>query len=153
MSEPQYQSGSKPAAPLSFTLGLDKAVYPPAPDAQSPTKMTAYLTLRSTVTPPVVLEFFSLQEYDLIITNGAGQQVYQWSAGRAFPDIASNVPVDGEKSWTIDVTLEDAQKTPLPPGPYVARAYLMNRTSDPGVTDPQAFAGKYGGSIGFSISS
>jgi hypothetical protein len=114
--------------------------------------MSAVLTFRSTVTPPVVLEWFSLQRYDFVITDGTGAEVYRWSAGRAFPQIASNQPVDGTERWEVDVTLADKQAAPLPAGPYVVRAFLTTRTGDPGVQNPQAFAGKYSASLGFAIS-
>jgi hypothetical protein len=136
---------------VSFTLGIDKAVYPAAAGSSSPVHMTAVLTFRSTVSPRVVLEWFSLQRYDVVITDGTGAEVYRWSTGRAFALIASNEPVHGSERWEVDVPLADTHGVPLPGGPYVIRAYLMNRTNDPGVQDPQAFAGKYSASLGFSI--
>jgi hypothetical protein len=136
---------------LSFTLGIDKANYPATSSSASPAHISAVLTFRSTVTPLVVLEWFSLQRYDIVITDGTGAEVYRWAAGREFPQIASNQPVDGTERWEVDVTLADKQGTPLPAGPYVVRAFLTTRTNDPGVQNPQAFAGKYSASLGFTI--
>jgi Intracellular proteinase inhibitor len=138
---------------VSFTLGIDRAVYPAAADPSSPSHMSAVLTFRSRVSPPVVLEWFSYQRYDVVITDGTGAEVYRWADGRAFPMIASNQPVDGRVDWEVDVPLAGEDGTPLPPGPYVVRAYLTTRTNDAGVEDPQAFAGKYSASLGFSIGS
>jgi hypothetical protein len=113
--------------------------------------MSVVMTFRSTVSPPTVLEWFSYERYDVVITDGAGTDVYRWSEGREFPMIASNQPVDGEERWEVDVPLASKQGVPFPAGPYVLRAYLTTRTNDPGVQKPQAFAGKYSGSLGFSI--
>ena len=111
---------------VCFNLGIDEAVYPAA-TASSPVRMNYALTFVSTVSPPVVLKWFSLQRYDVLITGCMGAKVYRWSAGRAFPDIASNEPVLGEKQWVVDATLADSQGVPLPVGPYVIRADLVNR--------------------------
>jgi hypothetical protein len=102
----------------------------------------------------VVLEFFSLQHFDVIIINDNGDQVFQWSAGRAFPQIASNIPVTGEIEWDVDVTLADNltanQGRPLPAGNYIAQAFLVNRT-DVGTRNPQAFSRKYAANVMFTI--
>ena len=97
MSTPQSQGagGETIFQQVSFTLGLDKAVYPF--NATTPSHAQASLAFISTVVPPVVLEFFSLQHFDVMIINDNGDPVFQWSAGRAFPQIASNIPVTGMK--------------------------------------------------------
>ena len=137
---------------ISFTLSLDKASYQFS--ATSPAHMEATLIFFSTVSPPVVLEFFSLQHFEIIIINDNGDQVFQWSAGRAFPQIASNIPVTGEIEWDVDVTLADNltanQGRPLPAGNYIAQAFLVNRT-DVGTRNPQAFSRKYAANVMFTI--
>jgi hypothetical protein len=92
---------------VSFTLSLNSAVYFQDPEVPVPPHMIARLIICATVTPQVVLEFFSLQHFDLAIINDAGEEVFLWSAGRVFPMIASNVPIFGEEQWTVDVTLAD----------------------------------------------
>src|SRR5216684_1406942 len=67
---------------VSFTLSLNSAVYFQDPELPLPPQMIARLIFRATVTPPVVLEFFSLQHFDLVIINDAGDEVFRWSAGR-----------------------------------------------------------------------
>lgn len=90
----------------------------------------------------------------MIIINDNGDQVFQWSAGRAFPQTASNIPVTGEIEWDVDVTLADnltANKgKPLPAGNYIAQAFLVNRT-DVGTRNPPAFSRKYAASVMFTI--
>jgi Intracellular proteinase inhibitor len=135
---------------VSFTLSLNSAVYIQQPEVLSPPHMIARLILCATVKPPVVLEFFSLQRFDLVIINDAGDEVFRWSAGRAFPMIASNVPVFGKELWTVDVTLADRTGALLPAGHYIAQSFLTTRT-DVGTRNPVAFAKKYAASVEFSI--
>ena len=154
MSSPQSQGagGETIYQQVAFTLALNKAVYPF--NETAPSHAQANLVFISTVTPPVVLEFFSLQHFDVIIINDNGDKVFQWSAGRAFPQIASNIPVTGEVEWNVDVTLADnltANKgKPLPAGNYIAQAFLVNRT-DVGTRNPQAFSRKYAASVMFTV--
>jgi Intracellular proteinase inhibitor len=138
---------------VSFQLGLNAADFPAATDPSKPAHMSAKLTICSTLKPALVLEFFSAQRYDAVITNGEGVAVYHWSNGRVFPQIASLVPVDGEMDWVIDIPLADDHGVALPPGPYVIRAYLMTFTGFPGVQDHAAFAGVYSGSLYFRVGS
>ena len=81
-------------------------------------------------------------------------QLFQWSAGRAFSQIASNIPVTGEIEWDVDITLADnltANKgTALPAGKYIAQAFLVNHT-DVGTRNPHAFSKKYSASVMFTI--
>jgi hypothetical protein len=154
MSIPQSQGagGETIYQQVAFTLALDKAVYPF--NAATPSHARATLVFVSTVVPPVVLEFFSLQHFDLIIINDNGDAVFQWSAGRAFPQIASNIPVTGEIEWDIDITLADNltanQGNPLAAGNYIAQAFLVNRT-ELGTRNPQAFSRKYAANVLFKI--
>jgi hypothetical protein len=154
MSIPQSQGagGETIYQQVAFTLALDKAVYPF--NAEAPSHAQANLVFISTVVPPLVLEFFSLQHFDVIIINDNGDQVFQWSAGRGFPQIASNIPVTGEIEWDVDITLADnltANKgKSLPAGNYIAQAFLVNRT-DVGTRNPQAFSRKYAGSVMFAV--
>jgi len=154
MSIPQAQGagGETIYQQVAFTLALNKAVYPF--NETAPSHAQANLVFISTVAPPVVLEFFSLQHFDVIIINDNGDKVFQWSAGRAFPQIASNIPVTGEIEWDVDVTLADnltANKgKSLPAGNYIAQAFLVNRT-DVGTRNPQAFSRKYAANVMFTI--
>jgi hypothetical protein len=154
MASPQSQGagGETIYQQVSFTLALDRAVY--SFDATNPPHAQANLVFISTVAPPVVLEFFSLQHFDVIIINDNGDPVFQWSAGRAFPQIASNIPVTGEIEWDVDITLADNltadRGKPLPEGNYIAQAFLVNRT-DVGTRNPQAFSRKYAANVMFAI--
>src|SRR5437879_3472932 len=108
MPREDFSYSSIPFSPqVSFTLRLNSAVFFYDQELAGPAHLIAHLIFCSTVTPPIVLEFFSLQHFDLVIINDAGGEVYRWSAGRKFPMIATNVPVFGEEHWTVDVTLAD----------------------------------------------
>ena len=99
---------------LSMTLALDRAVY-----TDSAT-LTARLTIRNTTSDPVSLTFLTGQIYDLEIKNQKGDVVYRWSNGRLFPQIVSDVAIEGEKDYVITAPLAD-----LPAGNYVAQAWLV----------------------------
>jgi hypothetical protein len=150
--ESQGAGGETIHQQVAFTLALDKAVYPF--NVASPSHAQAKLVFSSTVVPPVVLEFFSLQHFDVTIINDNGDQVFQWSAGRAFPQIASNIPVTGEIEWDVDITLADNLTAnngkSLPAGNYIAPAFLVNHT-DVGTRNPQAFSRKYAANVMFTI--
>ena len=151
MPREDFSYSSIPFSPqVSFTLRLNSAVFFYDQELAGPAHLIAHLIFCSTVTPPIVLEFFSLQHFDLVIINDAGGEVYRWSAGRKFPMIATNVPVFGEEHWTVDVTLADPTGVPLPAGHYIAQSYLVTHT-DPGTRNPVAFAKKYAASVEFSI--
>ncbi len=121
------------SAPLvSFALSLDNKTYKPGD------KMTARLTLRNTQPQPLVLEFSSGQEYDVVIQDSAGKEVYRWSAGKMFAQLMHNVSVAGEKNWVVDITLA----APLPAGKYAVQAWLTT-TGTP--------SKKYSASSGFDV--
>ena len=59
----------------------------------------------------------STQEFDLTVKNEAGDIVYRWSAGRAFSQALHTLSVGpGEKNFTLQFQLLDAQRNPLPAG-------------------------------------
>src|SRR5262249_31643814 len=60
---------------LSFTFAIDRLVYPADPAAV----MQARLTIRNTTSLPLSLPFNSGQQYDLVIRDEAGRQVFLWS--------------------------------------------------------------------------
>ena len=95
-----------------------------------------------------------MRHFDVIIINDNGDPVFQWSAGRAFPQIASNIPVTGEIEWDVDITLADNLTSnkgrALSAGDYIVQAFLVTHT-DVGTRNPQAFSKKYAASVMFTI--
>jgi hypothetical protein len=118
------------APELSFQLAIDRPLYyadfmPPVDPVRSVPVLTARLTLRNTSSLPVTLQFNSGQQYDLVIRDAAGQQVYQWSQGRAFTLVLSRLELkEGERMFVEEIRLADRAGRTLPPGPYTLEAWL-----------------------------
>ena len=106
----------------SFTVGLDAVVYPVGGTA------TARLTLRNTQAQPVSLTFPSGQRFDVVVRNGKGDVVYQWSRGKAFTMLYGTLAVTGEKTWTAEFAV------PAEAGKYTVEAWLAS--------DPPAYRGQ-----------
>lgn len=99
---------------VSFAVTVDKASYP-----AGLTEMTGRLTL-NVKGDPLEITFSSGQEFDFLIRNERGREVYRWSLGRVFTQALKTIRVSGEKNWVVDVKLDN----PLPAGQYVAEGYL-----------------------------
>lgn len=111
-----YRAGgrSESAPEVGFTVALDAARYSPG------SVLGARLTLRSTTSQPLALEFPSGQTYDLKVANQKGEVVYLWSAGRAFTLIYRTETFGpGEKTYGVAAPLDN-----LPPGRYQVEAWL-----------------------------
>lgn len=111
-----------------FTLTLDRNSY------TSGATMNARITLLNTTEDALNLTFPTGQDYDLVIWDGEGKQVYRWSDGRAFPLIFRQMQFRGEQSWAVAVNLPA-----LRPGSYVAVANLA------------VAEGKYEASVPFTL--
>src|SRR5579862_8131686 len=133
---------------VSFSLRLDSGTYPYDSNARSAPRIAARLTLSSTISLPLVLEFFSSQEFEFLILNHTGEEVHRWGAGRVFSPVSATVLVSGEKHWTVDVPLLDANGVPLPPGLYIAQSYLLTRAD---AVRTSTTAQSYLASVAFSI--
>jgi hypothetical protein len=93
----------------NFSAALDRAVYSPG------ATITARFTLRNLTGNPVELTFPSGQDYDLLLFDGDGKEVYRWSDGRAFTMIFRQIAFSGERSWLLVTPMPQ-----LPPGDYMA---------------------------------
>ena len=101
----------------SFTGALDKTAY------ASGEQLTARFTLRNNTGRPVELTFPSGQDYDLLLFDSKGTEIYRWSDGRAFTMIFRQISFTGEKSWLLVTPLPQ-----LPDGDYMA---LLRLASEP----------------------
>ena len=108
---------------VSFTLTLDRSAYGSNLPSVIP-QMTARLTLRNTQDRPWRLSFPTTQDFDLVLRNAQGDEVYRWSKGKAFGQVFRDVPISGEKNWTVVVPLADAGGRLFAPGRYTAEASL-----------------------------
>lgn len=103
---------------LSTDLVLDHDVY-----GWSDT-LKARLSLRNSTGDPAtpgVIRFSSGQTYDLEIRDGEGKVVYLWSRGKVFPQIISELEVQDQKEYVIDIPLGK-----LPRGRYVAQCWFTS---------------------------
>lgn len=108
----------------SFELATDAIRYPLIQGRASVARIRMTLRLRDTL--PDELTFTSSQEYDLILRNREGREVYRWSSTRAFLQVLKTVKVAGEKNWAEDLPLADSTGRPLPPGPYTLEAVITS---------------------------
>jgi len=97
---------------LGFGVTLDSATY------RRGDTLTARLTLRNTQAEPLRLTFPSGQDFDLVIHDRGGAEVYRWSEGRAFTLAIRMVEIRDERNWVILTPVG------LPPGNYNATASL-----------------------------
>jgi len=81
----------------------------------------------------IELTFPSGQEYDFIVRDSAGREVYRWGKGRMFTQSLKNRVIDGGETQRF----EERASTTLPPGTYVAVATL--RSSNYPVQERVAF--------------
>lgn len=81
----------------------------------------------------IELTFPSGQEYDFVVHDSAGREVYRWARGRMFTQSLQNKVLDGGETKRF----EEQAVTKLPPGTYVAVATL--RSSNYPVQERVAF--------------
>src|SRR5262249_60110424 len=85
------------------------------------------ITLRNT-SVPVELTFPTSQIYDLNIANDNGAVVYQWSADKSFATVITKLTLGlGETNYVIVTPPLMNANRPLPPGKYVAEAWLTTQ--------------------------
>ena len=114
---------------LAFSISLDRSGYiPVGPGPQvTPLEISARITLRNT-SVPVELTFPTSQVYDLMIANENGDVVYQWSADKAFAPVITRLTLGpGETNYVIGTPPLMNVNRPLPPGKYVAEAWLTTQ--------------------------
>ena len=121
---------------VSFSLNLDQGTY------QAGAAFLAQLTFRNTTAEPIQLEWSSQQRFDLQIFDTTGVEVYRWSNGIVFAQVASNESFQGERNWVVPATLQANDKSRLPAGRYVMQGYL---------TTGSRLAKAYSASVGFEI--
>lgn len=70
----------------------------------------------------VELAFPSGQEYDFVVVDSSGKEVYRWGSGRMFTQSLQNKVIDGGETMRF----EERADRPLPTGTYVAVATLRS---------------------------
>ena len=123
--------GASLAGPeLSFGVSIDRTVYlsnlqPPVDPSKAIPVLTVRFTLRNTSTAPVNLDFNTGQQYDVVIRDSGGREVYRWALGILFAQVISRLTVGpGEKNFVLAVPLGDRAGQPFPAGRYTLEAWL-----------------------------
>ncbi len=80
--------------------------------------ITVRMTLRNTTATPLELTFPSGQDYDVVIRNDKGDELYRWSNGRGFTLAIRTLRFSGEKNYAVAV------RPNLPAGTYTLTASL-----------------------------
>ncbi len=118
------------AAEVAFNLSIDRPVYvpdlfPPVDPERAIPVLRARMTIRNSTSAPLVLNFPSGQRFDLVIRNIQREEVYRWSANKLFVQALGTIELSpGRRSFTAEAPLEVGRNQPLPPGTYVADAWL-----------------------------
>lgn len=116
---------------VSFGVALDGKVYTAGGD------LLAHMRLRNNSAGPIELVFPTGQDYDLVIRNEKGEEVYRWSTGKVFTQVVRKIRVESGAELNFVVT---APLKGLPPGKYVAQANLATE-------NPSAYVA----SVGFEV--
>ncbi len=126
------QIGGKQIAPRGLTVSLmiDRAAYvadlmPPVdPDRAVPT-LHAQFKIENTGEQRLDITVPTSQEFDLVIRNEGGQEVFRWSDGKVFAQVLTTLPFNpGERVYRVDVPLSAGNAQPLPAGRYTVEAWL-----------------------------
>ncbi len=118
------------AAEVAFNLSIDRPVYvpdlfPPVDPERGIPMLRARMTIRNSTSAPLVLNFPSGQRFDLVIRNIQREEVYRWSANKLFVQALGTIELSpGRRSFAAEAPLEAGRNEPLPPGTYVADAWL-----------------------------
>ena len=102
----QFAVGKASIPDLGVSFTTDKLIY------RVGTTITVKYTITNLTDKPLVLTFPSAQQYDWTITNAEGNLIYQWSDGRAFAQVITQLTVPAgasdsfESSWLIPRNLK-----------------------------------------------
>ena len=118
------------AAEVAFSLSIDRPVYvpdlfPPVDPERAIPVLRARMTVRNSTTVPLVLNFPSGQRFDLVIRNTNREEVFRWSANKLFTQALGTIELSpGRRGFAAEALLGAGKNQPLPPGTYVADAWL-----------------------------
>ncbi len=118
------------AQEVAFNLSIDRPVYvpdllPPVDPERAIPVLRARMTIRNSTEAPLTLNFLSSQRFDLVIRNTNREIVYSWSADKLFAQVLGTIDLNpGRQSFAAAAPLAAGENQPLPPGTYIADAWL-----------------------------
>ena len=118
------------ASEVAFNLSIDRPVYvpdlfPPVDPERAIPVLRARMTIRNSTTEPLRLNFPSSQRFDLVIRNTMREEVFRWSENKLFAQVLGTIELSpGRRGFTAEAPLGAAINQPLPPGTYIADAWL-----------------------------
>jgi hypothetical protein len=117
----------------AFSLSIDRHevwanLMPPIDPRASVPVLNARMVLRNTTGAPLTLDFTSGQEFEMVLWNEKGEQVWHWSDGRMFTAALHSISLrSGDRVWTESIRLGDpVSGRPLPAGRYVLECWLTS---------------------------
>jgi hypothetical protein len=114
---------------LTVSLMIDRPVYfanlqPPVDPVRSTPVLHAQFKLENSGEQPLTITIPSGQEFDLVIRNEAGEEVFRWSDGKFVTQGLQTISFSpGERVYAVDAPLSRAGQ-PLPPGRYTVEAWI-----------------------------
>jgi hypothetical protein len=113
---------------VSLSLELDRGSYLPLQDIE------AKLTIRHSGDEPVRLQFSTSQRYDLTILGADGDEIWRWSAERAFAQVMGEEVLGPSRR---ELVYRQRVSAPERPGAYTL-AGRITTTAGPPLLDSRA---------------
>ena len=119
---------------ILFSLKVDRPRYTPNlslpvdPERAIP-PLTAELTIETTTGEELVIRFPAGQQYDLSITNEAGETAYFWSANKFFTQATTSIELTNDSRTFVVRTPLSIGERPLTAGIYLVEAWLTTAGS------------------------
>jgi len=114
---------------LTISLMIDQPIYfanlqPPVDPVLSVPVLHAQFKVENSGEQPLTITVPSGQEFDLVIRNEAGEEVFRWSDGKFFTQALQTIAFSpGERVYSVDAPLSRGGQ-PLPPGRYTVEAWI-----------------------------
>jgi hypothetical protein len=106
----------------SVSLNIDKITYKLIEEdqVQSPDTLNVKLKIENSTNETVTFTHSSSQEYDFIIRDDSGSEIYQWSNGKAFTTAITERTLEPGESAVFEesIDLKDNDNNPIKPGNY-----------------------------------
>lgn len=99
--------------------------------------LQAHFTVRNATSSPISFTFSSSQQYDFLIQDDTGRELWKWSDGRFFAMLIVEKEL-GQEPWVYQerIPAVDREGRSLPDGHYTLRARL---TSNPAIENHLSF--------------